>query len=74
MIPRFSAALFPIFVFETNNGRGKYYDFIFIFWNRDQQLVSETNLVFMHIYNAVGIAVAFWMFVWMNGFLAGVLG
>ena len=31
MIPRFSAALFPIFVFETNNGRGKYYDFIFIF-------------------------------------------
>ena len=44
------------------------------FWNRDQQLVSEPNLVFMHIYIAVGIAVAFWMFVWMNGFLAGVLG
>ena len=74
MIPRFSAAPFLIFVFETNNGRGKILWFYIYFWNRDQQLVSEPNLVFMHIYIAVGIAVAFWMFVWMNGFLAGVLG
>ena len=50
MIPRFSAALFPIFVFETNNGRGKYYDFIFIFetatnTNTDQggQLVQDPS-------------------------------
>ena len=43
MIPRFSAALFPIFVFETNNGRGKYYDFIFIFETATNNHITDLD-------------------------------
>ena len=41
MIPRFSAAPFLIFVFETNNGRGKIIRFYIIF-------ETATNKINMH--------------------------